>query len=216
MNSPQAVLTRPPVGVGHFVEKAKPDDLPHSRREIRAYVHGRANEIAAETALAVKGLPNHEAISALPENYSTYTSRANAGVKFEDYIEHLAGRDDGADLRSDQSEFIDWVSSSLVNLVPFRVHTCSFANQTDSKRDLYSQYPEISDVCSILKCPVIDASSTDFLIIASINPFSGKLAAEIIGKLLIRATEIVPFIFVTICPVRTRDYLCAKHFVHES
>ena len=81
-----------------------------------------------------------------------------------------------------KSESIHFPEEITRNWYPFQVTPCPIANQADSGNELYTEYPQIADVCGFLKCPVIQAGNTDFLVLTSINPHTTKLTTDIVRE----------------------------------
>lgn len=191
-------------------------NLPADRKSIVKSVRARSNRLPEYIRDTIFKMAEREALNNLLSKYEKFIYQRSTSDFAYDFFEFAAGVADGADPNSEQANYIDWLSTSVTRHVPFQAQTCGFANQTDSRRDIYNKYPEISDVCRYLKCPIIEANETDYLVLTTINPYTANLAAETIGEILFRETNMMPFIFLTVCPVRTRNYLCSKHFVYES
>lgn len=197
-------------------------NLPEDRTGILNYVRSSALEVAKQTAEALgdsatSSLPLDQLVEeyhSLAEKWASKESFWNGS--FCDFLEYVASARDEDSTASDQEKLIDSLSVEITRQVPFQATCCPIAHQADSGRNLYTKYPQVADVCGFLKCPVIEAGNTDFLVLTSINPYTTKLTADVVGEILYRDTNVVPFVFSTTCPVKTRDHLCARHFVYES
>jgi len=192
-------------------------DLPEDRKGMNEYLPRLVPSIANVTARGISALPESKLVESLPFNLDSYSleSKGTEDVPFCDYLEFVVSGGE-KDLSNAHVEWIDQLSSALRRQAPFKSQHCPFAVQTESQLDFYNRFPEISDVSLYLRCPVIETHETDFFVVTSINPYTAKFAAALISKIILRETKVKPFAFLTTCEKRPWDYLCSKHFGHES
>ncbi len=192
-------------------------DLPEDRKGINEFLPRLVPSIANITARGISALTESQLVESLPFNLDSYSLEPAEGEDFRfcDYLEFVVAGGE-KDLSNGHVVWIDRLSAALRRQAPFKSQHCPFAVQTESQLDFYNKYPEISDVCGFLKCPIIETHEADFFVITSINPYTVKFAAALISKIITRQTSVVPFAFLTTCEKRPWDYLCSKHFGYES
>ena len=192
-------------------------DLPEDRKGISEFLPRLVPSIANVTARGIKGLPESQLVTALPFSLDSYSFEVanDEEFRFCDYIEFVVAGGE-KELSNGHVLWIDRLSLALQKQAPFKSQLCPFAVQTESQLDFYNKFPEISDICGFLKCPIIETNETDFFVITSINPYTARFAAALISKVIYRQTNVTPFAFLTTCEKRPWDYLCSKHFGYES
>ena len=218
------------IGIQQYVRAALPKIASDTAEAIAS--------LPLQTSPRLRQLSSSETSPTLEQQVAEYvkfkerwnTAKAFWNGSFVDFVEYVVGgavedRDPSQNWtdwtqtqnrRSEIAEDIDFLSNSLTRLAPFQAQNCSFANLTNANRNLYGAYPAVADVCGFLKCPVIDASGIEFILLTSINPYTAQFAAEVIKEIIFQETKLIPFVSITTSPKRTRDYLCALHFVYES
>ncbi len=189
------------------------DDLPAARAELAGYLSGLVSGLVSETASAIDRLSNDEWCDE-KEAYEAYHAASSTGAV--DYVEFLCERRDSRTLSNDQAERVDSLVAELRGQVDFQCMSCNFTNQVGALSSLYQEQPLIADLCGYFRCPIIESSELDLVVLTSVNPFAGKLVGQLLSTVIYRETQALPFIFLTTSSVRAIDYLCRKHFAYES
>ena len=162
-------------------------------------------------ALNKIGKLSPEDTSRISQQYLKYISQTDKGIAFEDALTFLVvhgWRKEEIEARDVTLE----LTRALIRYSKTKINHLAFAHQTDTPLDFYNSFPAISEICRMMRCPVVQVSEKDFFMLTSINPFTATAASRIVANEIEAEVGRKPFSFATTTDLNSWNYACERHF----
>jgi hypothetical protein len=162
-------------------------------------------------ALNKVGKLSPEDTGRISQQYLKHLSQTEPGRPFQDALQFLV-LEGWKKKEMEARDVVLELTRALLRYSKTKISHIAFAHQTETPIEFYNNYPAISEISRLLQCPVIQISEKDFVMIASINPFTAMAAARLVSNEIEAEVGRKPFQFVATTDLNAWKYSCERHF----
>jgi len=162
-------------------------------------------------ALNKVGKLSPEDTGRISQQYLKNLSQTEPGEPFSDALQFLV-LEGWKKKEVEARDVVLGLTRALLRYSKTKISHLAFAHQTETPIEFYNNYPAISEISRLLQCPIIQISEKDFVMIASINPFTAMAAARLVSNEIETEVGRKPFQFVATTDLNAWKYSCERHF----